>query len=56
MFGGVAKEHTDRSGVQVCEVLWQTCLGRTLVQISSILTVLNIFTVTFFVTASARGQ
>jgi len=28
----------------------------TLVQISSILTVLNIFTVTFFVTASARGQ
>jgi hypothetical protein len=27
-----------------------------LVQISSILTVLNIFTVTFFVTASARGQ
>jgi hypothetical protein len=27
-----------------------------LVQISSILTVLNIFIVTFFVTASARGQ
>jgi hypothetical protein len=29
---------------------------RPLVQRSSILTVLNIFTVTFFVTASARGQ
>jgi hypothetical protein len=29
---------------------------KTLVQRSSILTVLNIFTVTFFVTASARGQ
>jgi hypothetical protein len=31
-------------------------IEESLVQISSILTVLNIFTVTFFVTASARGQ
>jgi hypothetical protein len=38
------------------EVFYWSDFEHPLVQISSILTVLNIFTVTFFVTASVRGQ